>query len=128
MSVIPCLAHYGGSVLEEQISKAKLQEYPRFSDEEDLNLLDIVKANPNLTSGVAVIIGTQIARSFGASKLAQKIAGRGCRADILPGWLVAHSTSRRLGCRCRLSLCGTSSNCQGRISASDSRCSYSTRR
>ena len=60
-------------LLEEDI-QGKLKNID-FSDEEDLNLLDIVKANPNLTSGVAVIIGTQIARSLG-KQLAQKIAGR----------------------------------------------------
>ena len=60
-------------LLEEEI-QGKLKDID-FSDEEDLNLLDIVKANPNLTSGVAVIIGTQIAKSLG-KQLAQKIAGR----------------------------------------------------
>ena len=61
------------AVLEKDI-QAKLTDI-EFSADEDLNLLDIVKANPNLTSGVAVIIGTQIAKSLG-KQLAQKIAGR----------------------------------------------------
>ena len=61
------------AVLEKDI-QAKLTDI-EFSADEDLDLLDVVKANPNLAGGVAVIIGTQIARSLG-KQLAQKIAGR----------------------------------------------------
>ena len=61
------------AVLEKDI-QARLTDI-EFSEVEDLNLLDVVRANPNLTGGVAVIIGTQIARSLG-KQLAQKIAGR----------------------------------------------------
>ena len=61
------------AVLEKDI-QAKLTDI-EFSADEDLDLLDVVRANPNLAGGVAVIIGTQIARSLG-KQLAQKIAGR----------------------------------------------------
>ena len=61
------------AVLEKDI-QARLTDI-EFSEVEDLNLLDVVRANPNLTGGVAVIIGTQIARSLG-KQLSQKIAGR----------------------------------------------------
>ena len=61
------------AVLEKEI-QTKLTDI-EFSKDEDLDLLDLVRANPNLAGGVAVIIGTQIARSLG-KQLAQKIAGR----------------------------------------------------
>ena len=82
------------AVLEVEI-QARLSEI-QFTGDEDLNLLDIVRANPNLTGGVALIIGTQIARTLG-KQLAQKIAGRvagrilarvGSAVVPLVGWVI----------------------------------------
>ncbi len=82
------------AVLEVEI-QARLSEI-QFPEDEDLNLLDIVRANPNLTGGVALIIGTQIARTLG-KQLAQKIAGRvagrilarvGSAVIPLVGWVI----------------------------------------
>lgn len=82
------------AVLEVEIQE-RLSKIP-FPEDEDLNLLDIVRANPNLTGGVALIIGTQIARTLG-KQLAQKIAGRvagrilarvGSTVVPLVGWVI----------------------------------------
>ena len=80
-SALLCVQQYIGdtvsptmaAVLEKDI-QAKLTEI-EFTEDEDLDLLDVVRANPNLTGGVAVIIGTQIARTLG-KQLAQTMAGR----------------------------------------------------
>ena len=80
-SALLCVQQYIGdtvsptmaAVLEKDI-QARLTEI-EFTEDEDLDLLDVVRANPNLTGGVAVIIGTQIARTLG-KQLAQTIAGR----------------------------------------------------
>ena len=80
-SALLCVQQYIGdtvsptmaAVLEKDI-QAKLTEI-EFTKDEDLDLLDVVRANPNLTGGVAVIIGTQIARTLG-KQLAQTMAGR----------------------------------------------------
>lgn len=64
------------SVLAADI-QAKLENI-QFPEEENPNLLSIlsiVEANPKLAGGVAVIVGTQIAKSLG-QRLAHRIAGR----------------------------------------------------
>ena len=68
-SISPTMA----GVLEEEI-QTSMEELELGSDE-DVNLLDIVKSHSNLAGGVAVIAGTQLARSLG-KQLAKRIAGK----------------------------------------------------
>jgi len=62
------------AVLEEQIQE-RIDEIIVDPDPENATILDILELHPELLSGVAVIIGTQLAKRF-AAKMAQNIAGK----------------------------------------------------
>ena len=62
------------ALLEEQIQE-RIDETVIDPDAGDATVLDIVTSHPKLLGGVAVIIGTQIAKRL-AQKVTQKIAGR----------------------------------------------------
>ena len=83
------------AVLEEHIQE-KIDEIIVDPDPENATILDIVELHPELLSGVAVIIGTQLAKRF-AAKMAQNIAGKvivrllgklATSAIPLVGWIV----------------------------------------
>ena len=83
------------AVLEEQIQE-RIDELILDSDPENATILDIVKLHPELLSGVAVIIGTQLAKRF-AAKMAQNFAGKivarilgklATSAIPLVGWII----------------------------------------
>ena len=82
------------AVLEEQI-QARLDEI-RVGPDADVNILDIVKTNPELVGGVGIIIGTQIAKRL-AQRLAKQIVGKvvgrilaraGSAIIPLAGWVI----------------------------------------
>ena len=62
------------AVLEEQIQE-RIDEIIVDPDPENATILDIIELHPELLSGVAVIVGTQLAKRF-AAKMAQNIAGK----------------------------------------------------
>ena len=62
------------AVLEEQIQE-RIDEIVVDPDPENATILDIIELHPELLSGVAVIVGTQLAKRF-AAKMAQNIAGK----------------------------------------------------
>lgn len=83
------------AVLEEQIQE-RIDELILDSDPENATILDIVELHPELLSGVAVIIGTQLAKRF-AAKMAQNFAGKivarilgklATSAIPLVGWII----------------------------------------
>ena len=83
------------AVLEEHIQN-RIDELTLDSDPENATILDIVELHPELLSGVAVIIGTQLAKRF-AAKMAQSIAGKivvrilgklATSAIPLVGWII----------------------------------------
>ena len=83
------------AVLEEQIQE-RIDELILDSDPENATILDIAELHPELLSGVAVIIGTQLAKRF-AAKMAQNFAGKivarilgklATSAIPLVGWII----------------------------------------
>lgn len=62
------------AVLEEQL-QGRIDEVTVDADPENATILDILELHPELLSGVAVIVGTQLAKRF-AAKMAQNIAGK----------------------------------------------------
>ena len=62
------------AVLEKQIQE-RIDEIIVEPDPENATILDIIELHPELLSGVAVIVGTQLAKRF-AAKMAQNIAGK----------------------------------------------------
>ena len=83
------------AVLEEQI-RERIDEIIVEPDPENATILDIIELHPELLSGVAVIVGTQIAKQF-AAKMAQNIAGKiitrilgklATSAIPLVGWII----------------------------------------
>ena len=61
-------------VLDEHIQE-RIDEIVVDPDPESATILDIIELHPELLSGVAVIVGTQLAKQF-AAKMAQNIAGK----------------------------------------------------
>ena len=83
------------AVLEKQI-RERIDELIVEPDPENATILDIIELHPELLSGVAVIVGTQIAKQF-AAKMAQNIAGKiitrilgklATSAIPLVGWII----------------------------------------
>lgn len=83
------------AVLEEHIQD-RIDELIVDPDPENATILDVIELHPELLSGVAVIIGTQLAKRF-AAKMAQNIAGKivvrilgklATSAIPLVGWII----------------------------------------
>ena len=83
------------AVLEKQI-RERIDELIVEPDPENATILDVIELHPELLSGVAVIVGTQIAKQF-AAKMAQNIAGKiitrilgklATSAIPLVGWII----------------------------------------
>lgn len=83
------------AVLEEQIQD-RIDEIVVDPDPENATILDIIELHPELLSGVAVIVGTQLAKRF-AAKMVQNIAGKvivrilgklATSAIPLVGWII----------------------------------------
>lgn len=89
-SISPTMA----SVLEEEI-QTRMEELD-LDSEEDMDILDIVESHSNLAGGVAVIVGTQIAKTLGkqlAKRIASKVVTRvlsrvGSAVIPLAGWVI----------------------------------------
>ena len=83
------------AVLDEHIQE-RIDEIVVDPDPESATILDIIELHPELLSGVAVIVGTQLAKQF-AAKMAQNIAGKivvrilgklATSAIPLVGWII----------------------------------------
>ncbi len=83
------------AVLDEHIQE-RIDEIVVDPDPESATILDILELHPELLSGVAVIVGTQLAKQF-AAKMAQNIAGKivvrilgklATSAIPLVGWII----------------------------------------